>query len=171
MAKVEGANELINKFKNLSSSLDWTQPLQEACLMVENSAKQNIVNNGSDRHGEYGLLGSITHEIDGNVGYVGTNKFYAPYVEYGTGAYAANGDGRPGYWVFVAGDDGQHKATIRKEYTLEEAKQVMAILRSKGLEAYYTNGQHPKPFLNPALDENKGAIGEIFYNFIVEELS
>jgi len=35
-------------------------------------------------------------------------------------------------------------------------------MRSKGLEAYYTNGQHPQPYLEPALNSNREIIMDIF---------
>lgn len=86
--------------------------------------------------------------------HIGTNVFHARFVEFGTGEFAENGQGRKGYWVFVKGEDNVG-GSGGKTYTLAEAKQAMAYLRSLGLEAYYTNGQSPQPFLRPALTDNK----------------
>lgn len=58
---------------------------------------------------------------------VGTNKEYAPYVHQGTGIYAVNGDGRQTPWRYQD-DEGNWHTTI---------------------------GQHPQPFLTPALDQNR----------------
>lgn len=44
------------------------------------------------------LKNSLTHQVDGNTVYVGTNVEYAQYVEYGTGRYAEGG-GRKKPWL------------------------------------------------------------------------
>lgn len=87
-------------------------------------------------------------------GHIGTNVFHARFVEFGTGEFAENGQGRKGYWVFVEGEENLG-GTGGKTYTLDEARQAMAYLRSIGLEAYYTRGQSPQPFLRPAFRNNK----------------
>ena len=71
------------------------------------------------------------------------------WTELGTGEYALNGDGRKGYWVYVKGSDGSTTSHGGKQYTLAEAKQIVAMMRSEGLEACYTKGQTPKrPLFN-----------------------
>ena len=83
---------------------------------------------------------------DGYESVMGSPLERAIWYELGTGEYALEGKGRKGYWVFVKGSDGK-SSKLGKSYTLEEAKRVMAILRSKKLDAYYTKGQKPKrPF-------------------------
>jgi hypothetical protein len=94
---------------------------------------------------------SWKHTVDkgSHTAIVGSNDENAIWEEFGTGSYAEKG-GRMGYWVFVAGENGGgSRRTNGKAYTLEEAKRVMAYLRSKGLEAYYTKGKRPsKAFRN-----------------------
>ena len=70
---------------------------------------------------------------DGNtcVGVISANTNYAIYVEYGTGIYAPNGNGRPIPWVYTP-DNGEH--------------------------FYWTQGQHPQPFMNPAYENTKDKI-------------
>lgn len=46
------------------------------------------------------LRNSIANEVDEDTAYIGTNVEYAPYIEYGTGIYAENGDGRQTPWAF-----------------------------------------------------------------------
>lgn len=41
-----------------------------------------------------------------------------------------------------------------RTYTYEEAKRVMAILRSKGLDAHMTEGQPARPYLKPAVADH-----------------
>lgn len=88
-------------------------------------------------------------KVDGDTLYVGSNEENAIWEEFGTGTYAENG-GKGGYWVFVKGAGGS-KSRSSKSYTLKEAKQIMAILRSKGLEAYYTNGKRGTRALTKAM--------------------
>ena len=68
--------------------IDIEKCLYKSCLLVEKSAKQKVqVDTGALRR-------SITSEVEGNTGIVGSNLLYAPYVEFGTGLFATNGDGR-----------------------------------------------------------------------------
>ena len=82
------------------------------------------------------------------------------WTEFGTGSFADGGKGRKGWWVYVKDENGSETtaSSSRKSYTLEEAKQIMAMLRADGLDAHITRGQQPKrPFkkaytkLKPAL--------------------
>jgi hypothetical protein len=98
----------------------------------------------------------VEGEGNNTKGIVYTPLEYAPYVEFGTGIHAEKG-GRSGYWVYVEGGTKKSKDG-GKTYTLEEAKRVVAMMRKKGLKAYYTNGHAPKPFLRPALNENREEI-------------
>lgn len=133
---IENLDKLLDKIDNLERVLNVSEPLQEACLLVENTAKELApVDTGQ-------LRNSITHQVVGDVGYVGTNVKYAPYVEYGTGVFAAGGNGRQDPWSYKD---------------------------SKG-EWHTTAGQRPQPFLEPALDSNKEMIARIFAIFIEREL-
>lgn len=102
--------------------------LVESAIMVENDAKLNI-NSVSGR-----LANSITHRIvreDGvMVAEVGTNVFYGPYVEFGTGIYAKDGNGRKTPWSYQNQDG----------------------------DWIYTHGSRPYPFMNPALEKNLSQI-------------
>lgn len=96
--------------------------------------------------------GSWTYQVDES-GYkvtIGSGEENALWEELGTGEYAINGDGRRGYWVFVEGQSSGGKGG--KTYDLAGAKRAMAILRRKGLNAYYTNGKRPNQALKRAGD-------------------
>lgn len=82
------------------------------------------------------LRGSITSEVDETqlVARIGTPVEYAPYIEFGTGEYAENGEGRKGGWFF--------------EYDGNKGE--------KGKR--FTRGNKPQPFLRPALIENREKI-------------
>ena len=83
---------------------------------------------------------SITHYVEGDTGVVGTNKQYAPYVEYGTGLFAREGNGRQTPWSY------------------QDAKG----------EWHSTKGQKPQPFLEPALLDKQKEIIKIFDEAIKE---
>lgn len=78
---------------------------------------------------------------------IGNTLEYAIYQELGTGEYALEGKGRKGYWVYVKDSDSGKMSRSSKSYTLAEARRIMAMLREKGLEAYYTKGTRPKRML------------------------
>lgn len=141
MANIENLDELLKKLDNLERVLDVSEPLQESCLLVENTAKQILTENGTIGTGE--LRNSITHQVVGDVGYIGTNLHYAPYVEYGTGLFAAGGNGRTDVpWVYCDAEGKFHS----------------------------TSGQKPQPFLEPALRQSREMITKIFSIFIEREL-
>ena len=79
--------------------------------------------------------------------HMGSNYENAIWEEFGTGEFAEKGDGRKGWWVYVKGSSSGGGG---KSYSSQaEAKKAVAILRKKGLEAYYTRGKSARhPFLN-----------------------
>lgn len=86
---------------------------------------------------------------------IGSNLKYAIYVHEGTGIYAAGG-GTGGYWVYVIGGDGSMAGKAKgKRYTLEQAKQIVAMMREDKLEAFYTQGMEPNRFLKNAITKNE----------------
>lgn len=121
MAQILNLDRLLSKFDNLQN-IDLEGPLTKACLLVEGDAKKRCpVDTGQ-------LRASITYEVEGNTGVVGTNVEYAPYVEYGTGKYASNGKGRQTPWAYQDPKTGEY---------------------------IWTAGSHPQAFLEPALLENE----------------
>lgn len=79
------------------------------------------------------LRQSITSRVQGLEGIVYSPLEYAPYVEYGTGLFATGtGGGRTDVpWIYQDEKTG---------------------------EFYATCGQHPQPYMRPALDENRDKI-------------
>lgn len=142
--------------------------LEEIGLKTVGFTKENITAAGRVDTGQY--RNSITHRVrlDESAVYAGSNLMTAVYNELGTGKFATNGNGRPGYWVYVAGQDkasrAANRATTRKIYTLAEAKRIMAYLRSKGLNAFYTCGMKPIHALQKAASENNSKFKEIIKN-------
>ena len=160
MFRIEGAESIVAELKERVNEENIQSKLPLCCALVEGSAKKKAPK------GDGTLRSSITYKVEENKGIVYTPLEYAPYVEFGTGIHAEK-EGREGYWVYVK-DGGGSSQRSSKSYTEDEAKQVMAILRKKGLEAYYTNGQHPHPFLRPALHENREQILKILKGGLVK---
>ncbi len=127
------AIENLDKLISKLEKLDnVNQAMEQACILVENEAKIKCPVDN-------GLLrNSITHYIEDNpnelVGVVGTNVEYAPYVEFGTGIYSSLGNGRQDRWKYKDAKDEWHS----------------------------TIGQHPQPYLQPALEENRRKIEKMF---------
>lgn len=99
------------------------------------------------------LKNHISHLVKGNDVYIGTNVEYGVYVELGTGKFASNGQGRPGWWVYVRDANGggvRHASAMRKIYTEAEARKIVAILRKKGLDAHMTQGIKPHHMIRDA---------------------
>lgn len=136
--------------------------LEECGLVAEGYAKKLV--NSPGKTGTGNLRNKITHKVvpDEASCYIGTNVDYAPYVELGTGIY--NPGGRRGWWVYVNGSERKRNSKNLKTYTYEEAKKVVAILKSKGLDAHMTEGNPAKPFLKPAVADHAKQYRQIIEN-------
>lgn len=90
---------------------------------------------------------SWTHKVDANAmeAVTGSDLENAIWEEYGTGEYAAEGDGRKGAWyVPVESVTGTKKPTFNGE---------VIVVYGRGGRAYYkTNGKHPKKPLHNSWD-------------------
>ena len=136
--KILNLDNFIQKLDRLSEA-DFNETLNKACLLVENDAKLKCpVDTGQ-------LRSSITHRIEGTTGIVGTNVEYAPYVEYGTGKHARNGNGRQTPWAYKDPKTGE-------------------LIWTAGSRA--ANGGIG--FLEPALLENEQAIIKLFKKTLKE---
>lgn len=127
MAEIEfkGLDKIIAKLDKMQDTSTIVSAMQDCCDLVEGSAKDKAPKDTG------ALKRSITNRVEvvGNEvsGIVFTPLEYAPYIEYGTGMYAENGNGRQTPWVYKD-DKGKY---------------------------HYTHGQHPQPFMRPALKENE----------------
>ena len=155
---IEGLDEALNRIETMADTQTIGKSIELACLLVERQAK---INAQALSEGNGALAGSITHKAEGLEGVIYTPLFYAPYVEYGTGIEAEGGKGRQDVpWVYVKNSGVEGKGA-QKSYTLEEAQQAVAALQKQGLDAHYTYGQKPQPFMRPALDANRDEITRI----------
>ena len=114
---------------NLFNEADFIRAIEKSCALVERKAKEKAPKGTGE------LRRSITSKVERSngeiVGIVFTPLEYAPYVEYGTGLFAEGGNGRKDVpWRYQ--DD-------------------------KG-EWHTTSGQHPHPYMRPALTESREEI-------------
>lgn len=134
---LEQLNLTIDQMKNADLSI----PLGRAGALVEGEAKKNVTGWGMGGNGE--LRNSILYTVNDNQAQIGTNVYYAPYVEYGTGLFGPAGSriyprhAKALHWV---DRDGEHFAKSVK-------------------------GMKPRPFMHPALTQNRTKILEIFRNY------
>ena len=125
----QGIEELFNTMDEIGDINKLNKALGKACAIVEREAKIKAPKvNGELRR-------SISSKVENGVGVVFTPLFYAPYVEYGTGIFAENGNGRQDV-----------------PWTYKDEKSGKWVV---------TSGIHPQPYLRPALDENREAIIQI----------
>lgn len=122
--ELKGFEEVLEMLNQALSDEKVRKGLEQAVLLVERSARMKAPK------GDGELRRSIQHRVDDNVGYVFTNKEYAPYVEYGTGLFAEEGGRTEVPWSYKD---------------------------EKG-EWHSTKGMKPHPFMRPALNENRTKI-------------
>lgn len=127
----------------------------EKCGLVAEGYAKKLVNSPGKKGTGY-LRNSITHAVnmEEKAMYIGSDVEYASFIEVGTGVYGPAHTS--GYWVYVIGGEKHESKNPGKRYTLEEAKRIVAMLRSQkpSVEAYYTNGQPAKPFIKPAVADH-----------------
>lgn len=109
------------------------QAMGKVCALVERTAKEKAPKDtGALRRS---ITSNVSEEADYIVGTIYTPLEYAPYVEYGTGLFAENGNGRSDVpWSYQDDEGNWHS----------------------------TSGQHPHPYMRPALTDNKEKILQIF---------
>ena len=123
--EIVGLDGVLDMLDKIGDMKGVEQGMENACAIVERTARQKAPKVDGD------LRRSIESKIENNgdtiKGIVFSPLFYAPYVEYGTGLFAENGGRKDVPWVYR--DD-------------------------KG-EWHITSGQHPQPYMRPALNENR----------------
>lgn len=126
--RIEGLEAITERLENIADASRVEAAMQKCCALVERSAKQIAP---KDTGALRNSIASRVENTDGEIrGVVYTPLEYAPYVEYGTGLFAENG-GRKTGWAYEDEKTG---------------------------EMIFTRGQHPQPFLRPALNENREKI-------------
>ena len=129
--RMEGLEGILENLDQLVDGNKLEAALGRACAIVERDAKQNAPKGTGE------LRRSITSKVekDGDelVGVVYTPLEYAPYIEFGTGLFAENGG----------------RSDVPWNYQDDEG------------EWHSTSGMKPRPFLRPALNDNREKIKRI----------
>lgn len=129
MSEVQGLDGLIERIDGIADINKFKMAMGKCCGLVERTVKET----GPKDTGT--LRNSTQFEVqndgDSIKGIIFNTAEYAPYVEYGTGLFAENGNGRKTGWAYEDEETG---------------------------ETIWTRGQRPQPFLRPALFENKEEI-------------
>jgi HK97 gp10 family phage protein len=131
--KIEGIETVLQRIENIVDTASIKQAMGDCCALVEGTVKTTA------RKGTTGdLRNSIQSKVKNDgfnvIGVIYTPLEYAPYVEYGTGLFAENGNGR---------------------------KEVPWHYKDEKGKWHSTNGQKPQPFLRPALADNSEKITKI----------
>ena len=129
MITIEGADEIIAAIEKMVDGSKLSGAVDKACLLVEGEARRKAPRRTGN------LRRSIDSKVENNgdeiIGTIFTPLEYAPYVEYGTGLFAESGGRKDVPWAYVDEKTGK---------------------------LIWTSGQHPKPFMRPALNENRERI-------------
>lgn len=135
--EVEGLEQFVTRLEEMVDPVKLEKAMGKACALIEREAKKKAPKG----HGD--LRRSITSKVTTEGGEVTGTVFspleYAPYVEYGTGLFAETGGRKDVPWHYQD-DEG---------------------------EWHSTSGQHPHPYMRPALNENREKILEIIEGGII----
>lgn len=135
-----GEEKVFETLDNLVDVQNLERAMSKAALLVEAEAKKKAPRGNGD------LARSIASKVETSggevVGTVFTPLFYAPYVEYGTGLFAEDGNGRKDVPWHYKDDKG---------------------------EWHSTSGQKPQPFMRPALDENREQVLRILMEGVIDD--
>ena len=133
MVVFEGIEQIIARLEKLEDTEKMSGAIKKSCALVERDAKKKAPK---------GVTGDLKKTIKSKVEVVGTDVIgtvfspeeYSPYVEYGTGLFAEKGGRTDVPWCY-------------KDERTDEF--------------IWTYGQHPQPFMRPALEENKEKIKKL----------
>lgn len=152
--KIKNAERLLKKFDEIGN-MNVKKVIRDCTLIVEAQAKELCPVDTGD------LRGTIHPEVkqtDKEVyGRVYTQKWYAPYVEFGTGP---KGNGT--YPYQIKGFTLKYRDTKWCYPTFDGGRELKYI---------WTRGQKAQPFMYPALEMNKKHIQKKIDNAIKEHIS
>lgn len=129
--KIEGLDKIELEVENLIDIVNVEVAMGKACALVEGEARRKAPKRTGDLRRQ--MNSKVEYEGDMLVGTVFNPLEYAPYVEFGTGLFAET-QGRQTPWAYEDPKTG---------------------------ETIWTRGQHPQPYLRPALYENREKILKI----------
>lgn len=132
------------------TSIAW---LIETANEIKSQAQRNCVTDYEE--GGKQLKGSYDTKVDEAKGeaQVGSPMEAAYWEEWGTGEYAAHGDGRKGWWIYIPGQESMGGGQTYHD-EMEAMMMAAFIQQTYGKRAYVTNGRRP----NYTLENAFGAV-------------
>lgn len=128
---IDGLEAILAKLDSLADVEKLKKQMGKACALVERSAKQNAPKGTGELRRK--ITSKVEADADEVKGIVFSPLEYAPYIEYGTGLFAEE-EGRADVpWCYQDDEGNWHS----------------------------TSGQPPRPYLRPALNDNRERIKEI----------
>lgn len=138
--KIQGIEEVIDGINDMVEPHKVASVMGKALAVVERAAKEKAPKGTGE------LRRSISSRVETNngeiKGVVFTPLEYAPYVEFGTGLFAEAGNGRKDVPWHYQDDEGNW---------------------------HTTSGQHPQPYMRPALNENRTKVLRILREGLVND--
>lgn len=136
--EVNGIDAVITRIRELGDAGNIVSAMGKSCAMVEKNAKKKAPKD----------TGALRRSIESKVENSGTEikgivfspLEYSVYVEYGTGLFAESGGRKNVPWFYKDDEDEWHK----------------------------TSGQHPQPYMRPALNENREEIIRIIKEGVIK---
>ena len=129
--KLEGLDKILGRLEGIGDEKKVTAAMGKVCALVERAAKEKAPKDTGE------LRRSITSKVDSGVGEVTGVVFtpleYAPYIEYGTGLFAEEGGRKDVPWNYQDDEGNWHS----------------------------TSGMKPRPYMRPALNENRQQVIKI----------
>lgn len=155
-------------------SIQVKEALNEAALIgLELAASEIKTQAARNSRADTGHLKGSWEQIVDESAYkatIGSPLENAIWEEFGTGEYATEGSHGGGYWVFVKDGDSGGEKKLGKRYSLEKAKQIVAMMRADGLDAYYTKGKKPNRTLQRAFESKKNTAIRLIKRSIKEAM-
>ena len=143
--------------------------LHETANEIASQAERNCKTDYEE--GSKQLKGSYAANVDDDKGEakVGSPMEAAYWEEWGTGEYAAHGDGRKGWWIYVPGQPSMGGGMTY--YDEMEAMMMAAYIQEKyGKKAYVTNGRRPNYTLEKAFEATKNPAIERLEQMLKERM-
>ena len=150
--EIQNIDRLLKKLKDLGADMKVAagEAGMAALLPVEKAAKEKVTKNTDTGITRVNITTKIVNQEGTLVVRCGTNQKSAVYLEFGTGKYAENGQGRKKPWIWPV--------KSRKWQKIFFGRAMKSTQQGPARPSPLWFGSHPHPFMRPAWDENKDKV-------------